>query len=35
MNTWTDTMQKMDWNKGEQNTKEHSEDFKDLGTAQK
>lgn len=35
MNSWTDTMQKTDWNKGEPNIKENSEDFKDLGTAQK
>lgn len=35
MNPWTDTMQKTDWNKGEQNIKENSKDFKDLGAAQK
>lgn len=32
---WTNTMQKKEWNKGEQNIKDNSEDFKDLGTAQR
>lgn len=35
VNPWTNTMQKKEWNKGEQNIKDNSEDFKDLGTAQR
>lgn len=35
MNPWTNTMQKTEWNKEEQNIKDNSEDFKDLGTTQR